>query len=48
MQVIFKNENKRSCSKGVDSVDFVLCTRRISRYVEGKYFERSEGRNLRI
>ena len=48
MQVIFKNENEKSCSGGVDLVDFVLCARRISRYVEGKYFERSGGRNLRI
>ena len=48
MQIIFENEDERSNSKGANSMDSVICTRRISRCVKGEYVRRFEGRGNRI
>jgi len=40
MQIIYKNENERRYSRETNLVDFVICTRRISRYVEREYIIR--------
>ena len=34
MQVIYKNKDKRSSSGGIDTVDTVICIRRVSRCLE--------------
>jgi len=39
MEVIYKNENMGRCYKGTNSVDTVICIRRINGCLEGKYSE---------
>ena len=46
MQIIFENEEKRSNSKGTNSIDTIICTGRISRCVEREYVRRFGGRGL--
>ena len=43
MQALYKDEDERYISRGTDSMNFVICTERISGYLEGKYFERFGG-----
>ena len=45
---LYKNEDERRYSRGTDSVDIVIYTRRIGRYVEGEYFGRFESRTIGI
>ena len=40
MQVIYKDKDKKSSSRRANIVDLVLYTRRISRYMKGKYVGR--------
>ena len=40
MQVIFEDEDERNDNRRVSTVDSVLHTGRISRYIEGKYVGR--------
>jgi len=37
MQIVCKNEDEKSSSGRINLVDFVICARRISRYVEREY-----------
>lgn len=37
MQIVHKNKDKWSSSRRIDLVDFVIYTRRISRYVKREY-----------
>jgi len=48
MQIIFEDEYKRSNGRGTDPMDSVICTRRISRYIEREYIRRIGGRGDRI
>ena len=48
MQVIFKNEDERSCSKEANSVDTIICAGGNSRYSEGKCIRRFGDRNIGI
>ena len=48
MQIVYLNEDKRSSSRRVYSVDVVLCVRKISRYLERKCFGRLRSKNARI
>ena len=48
MQVIFKNEDKRRCSRRTDSVDFILCIGGIHEHMEGEYIGESRFRKFRI
>jgi len=48
IQIVFKNDNKESSSRRADSVDTVIYTRRVSRYVERKHIERSRVKKLGI
>ena len=43
MQALYKDEDEGYISRGTDSMNLVICTKRISRYLEGKYFGRFEG-----
>ena len=40
MQVIYKNKNEKSNSRGASIVDVVICIGGISRYLERKYYRR--------
>jgi len=48
MSVIYQDENKRSGSGGTDSVDSVICIRRIGRCMKRKHFGRSRERTIGI
>ena len=48
MQVIHKDEDERSTTRGTGPMGAVLCVRRISRCVEGKYVGRTRSRGTRI
>ena len=48
MQVIFEDKDKRSPTEGTNSVDFVICIRRVSRHLEGKHVGRFGRRNIGI
>ena len=48
MQVVFKNENEKSSSKGTNSVGAVLYTKKISRCLEEKYFGRFRSRKFGV
>ena len=48
MQVIRKNEDEGSTTRGTGPMGAVLCVRRISRCVEEKYFGRTRSRGTRI
>ena len=46
MQAILKNEDKRRYGRRTDTVNFVICIRRISRHLEIKYV--GESRNTKF
>ena len=48
MQVVHKNEDKGSTTRGTGPMGAVLCARRISRCVEGKCVRRTGSRETRI
>ena len=48
MQSIFKDEDKRGNDRGTSSMDSLICTERISRYVKGEYIGRLGDRRNRI
>jgi len=48
MQIIFEDEDERSSSRGTNSMDSLIHTRRISRYIEGEYTRRFRDRRDRI
>ena len=48
MQVIYKDEVERVISRGIDPVGPLLCTGRISKYLEGKCHGRVGNRRDRI
>ena len=48
MQVVYKDEDERSTTRGTGPMDAVLCARRVSRHVEGKYVRRTGSRRTRI
>ena len=39
MQTIYKNEDEKKYSRGVNPVDTVIYARRINEYIKGKYLE---------
>jgi len=40
MQIIYQDEDERRSSGRTDIVGFIICVRRIGRYMEEKYFRR--------
>ena len=48
MQVIFEDEDERGDSRGISSMDSLICTGRVSRCVEGEYTGRFGGRKGRM
>ena len=42
------DENERHSNRGVDSVDFVIYARRLSKYLERKIFRRFKNKSTRI
>jgi len=48
MQVVYQDKDKRSSNRGTDSVDLIIYTRRISRYIEEKYVGRPKERTIGI
>ena len=48
MQIIFKNENERSCSREADSVNIVIYIRGLSRYLERKHVGRFKSRSFGV
>ena len=42
------DENERYSNRGVDSVDFVIYARRLSKYLERKIFRRFKNKSTRI
>jgi len=48
MQVIYKNKYKERCSGRSDSMDFIVCVRKINRYLKEKYTRRFGSRHLGI
>ena len=48
MQVVSKDENEGGTTGRTNLVDFVICTRRVSRCLERKHVGRSRRRNIRI
>ena len=48
MQVIFKNETKRSNSSEADLVNSIIYVGRIGRCLKGKHFERLRSRATEI
>ena len=37
MQTLYQNKDKKYISEKTSTVDFIVCTERIGRYLEGKY-----------
>ena len=48
MQIVLKNENKRSNIKKADPMDDIICTESISYYIERKYVKRLRIRRNRV
>ena len=48
MQVILEDEDEWSSSRGANSVGIIICTERISRYIEEEYIRRPGIRRSRI
>jgi len=48
MQVVHKDEDEGSTTRGTGPMDAVLCARRISRHVKGKCIRRTGSRGTRI
>ena len=48
MQAIFMDENEERYSARTNPMDTIIYIRKISRYLEGKYTKRFEGRVVRI
>ena len=48
MQVVFEDEDEGSPTGRTNLVDFVICTRRVSRCLEEKCVGRFERRNIGI
>jgi len=46
MQALLEDEDKRSNGRRADSVDYIICTERISRCVERKHVGRSGSRRI--
>ena len=48
MQTIYKNENEGGSSRRTNLVGTIICTRRVSRHLEGEHLRRFGGRRIRI
>jgi len=48
MQVVHKDEDEGDGSRGVDSVDVIICVRKISRCLEGECLREVERRRIGI
>lgn len=48
MQVVYKNEDERRSSRRTDPVDFVIHTRKVSKYVEREYIRRFRSKRIGI
>ena len=48
MQAILMNENERRYSTRANLMDFIICARRVSRYIEGKHTRGLRRRFTRI
>ena len=48
MQAIYENKNVKYNNKKADLVDVIIYSERISKYLEGEFFERSRDINIGI
>ena len=48
MQIIFKDENERSSSRGTNIMDIIICVGRISRFMKGELVGRFRNSKSRI
>ena len=48
MQVVHKDKDEESTTRGTGPIGAVLCTRRVSRCVKGKHIRRTGSRRTRI